>query len=142
MTSDPLALMFEKPTLMSFAQNGTRPQGIRSMLRSPALASKRMIGSGSVGVTFQLGAVFGPVDERDREDELDLADVGGEVNATTHRSNIASDECRPNRWVHSRNCTSGSERLENRVRNPERNQRRECSSHFPRTSAGIPSDRL
>jgi hypothetical protein len=30
---------------------------------------------------------------RDREDELDLADVEGEVNATTHRSNIASDEC-------------------------------------------------
>src|SRR5258708_35576763 len=54
-----LALMLEKPTLMSFAQNGTRPQRIMSKLRSPAFASKRMIGTGSVGATFQLGAMFG-----------------------------------------------------------------------------------
>jgi hypothetical protein len=34
-----LALMLEKPTLMSFAQNGTRPQRMTSKLRSPAFAS-------------------------------------------------------------------------------------------------------
>jgi hypothetical protein len=34
-----LALMFAKPTFMSFAQNGTSPQRITSRLRSPALAS-------------------------------------------------------------------------------------------------------
>src|SRR5947208_17192856 len=34
-----LALMFAKPTLLSLAQNGTRPQRITSRLRSPALAS-------------------------------------------------------------------------------------------------------
>jgi hypothetical protein len=33
------ALMFAKPTLMSFARNGTKPQGIKSKLRSPALSS-------------------------------------------------------------------------------------------------------
>ena len=33
------ALMFEKPTLMSLAQNGTKPQRITSKLRSPAFAS-------------------------------------------------------------------------------------------------------
>jgi hypothetical protein len=31
--------MFEKPTLMSFAQNGTSPHRITSKLRSPAFAS-------------------------------------------------------------------------------------------------------
>src|ERR1700680_2107188 len=54
-----LALMLEKLTLISFAQNGTRPQRIKSKLRSPAFASKRTIGTGSVGATFQLGAIFG-----------------------------------------------------------------------------------
>jgi hypothetical protein len=34
-----LALMFAKPTLMSFAQNGTSPQRITSKLRSLAFAS-------------------------------------------------------------------------------------------------------
>jgi hypothetical protein len=34
-----LALTFAKPTLMSLAQYGTRPQRITSRLRSPALAS-------------------------------------------------------------------------------------------------------
>ena len=35
------------------------PQRITSELRSPALASQRMTGTGSVGATFQLGAIFG-----------------------------------------------------------------------------------
>src|SRR5215469_10433786 len=54
-----LALILEKPTLMSFAQNGTSPQRITSRLRSPALASKRMIGTSSLGATFQLAGTFG-----------------------------------------------------------------------------------
>jgi hypothetical protein len=54
-----LALILAKPTLVSFAQNGTRPQRIASKLRSPAFASYRTTGSGSVGGTFQLGAMFG-----------------------------------------------------------------------------------
>jgi hypothetical protein len=33
------ALMFAKPTLMSLAQNGTRPQRMTSKLRAPALVS-------------------------------------------------------------------------------------------------------
>src|ERR1700738_5172783 len=44
---------------MSLAQNGTSPQRITSRLRSPALGSRRTTGSGSVGATFQLGAMFG-----------------------------------------------------------------------------------
>jgi hypothetical protein len=54
-----LALMFAKPTLMSFAQYGTTPERAKSRIRSPALASKRTIGSWSVGAPFQLGAKFG-----------------------------------------------------------------------------------
>jgi len=54
-----LALMFAKPTLMSFAQNGTSPQRITSKLRSPAVGSKRTTGSGPVGAMLQLGAMFG-----------------------------------------------------------------------------------
>src|SRR5277367_2954068 len=54
-----LALMLAKPTLMSLAQYGTRPQRIMSRLRCSALASKRTTGSGSVGATFQLGGKFG-----------------------------------------------------------------------------------
>jgi hypothetical protein len=33
----------------------------------------------------------------DGEDEFDLADVGGEANATAHRSNIAPPRRRPKR---------------------------------------------
>lgn len=51
--------MLAKPTLLSLAQNGTKPQRMTSRLRSPAFVSKRTIGSGSVGATFQLGARFG-----------------------------------------------------------------------------------
>src|SRR6266446_2451881 len=54
-----LALILAKPTLRSFSQNGTKPQRIRSRLRSAARGSYRTIGSGSVGATFQLGAMFG-----------------------------------------------------------------------------------
>jgi hypothetical protein len=59
MISSASALMVEKPILMSLAQNGMRPQRITSRLRSPVLASKRTTGSGSVGATFQLGAMLG-----------------------------------------------------------------------------------
>jgi len=38
-TVSAIALMFAKPTLISFAQYGTRPQRVISKLRSPALAS-------------------------------------------------------------------------------------------------------
>src|SRR5271168_1591630 len=79
--------MLAKPTLMSLAQYGTSPQRIMSRLRSPALASSRTTGRGSVGATFQLGGKFGvgrSGARRDREDELDLADVGGKVGAATH----------------------------------------------------------
>jgi hypothetical protein len=34
---------------------------------------------------------------RDREDDLDLADIGGETGAATHRGSIASAERRPKR---------------------------------------------
>jgi hypothetical protein len=51
--------MFEKPTLRSLAQYGTKPQRITSKLRSPAFASYRTTGRGSVGATFQLAAMFG-----------------------------------------------------------------------------------
>jgi hypothetical protein len=54
-----LALMLAKPTLMSLAQYGTRPQPMMSRLRSWAFAANRTIGNGSVGATFQLGAKFG-----------------------------------------------------------------------------------
>ena len=54
-----LALMLANPTLRSFAQYGTRPHRSTSRLRSPALASNRTTGSGSVGATFQLGGKFG-----------------------------------------------------------------------------------
>jgi hypothetical protein len=59
--SDPLrlTLMSTKPTLMSFAQYGTSPQRAKFRVRSPAFASKRTIGSWSVGAAFQLGAKFG-----------------------------------------------------------------------------------
>ena len=40
-----LALMFAKPTLISLAQYGTKPQRAKSKLRSPALASNRTMGS-------------------------------------------------------------------------------------------------
>jgi hypothetical protein len=40
-----LALMFANPTLMSLDQKGTKPQRAKSRLRSPALASKRTMGS-------------------------------------------------------------------------------------------------
>jgi hypothetical protein len=36
----------------------------------------------------------------DREDELDLADVGGEANANTHGSSLASPSRRPKRTGH------------------------------------------
>src|SRR5262249_52421248 len=76
--------MLAKPTLRSLAQNGTSPERITSRLRSRALGSKRTIGSGSVGAAFQLGGKFGVGVRRDREDELDLADIGGQPDAATH----------------------------------------------------------
>jgi hypothetical protein len=42
-----------------FAQNGARPERIKSKVRSPALASKRTIGNWSVAAAFQLGGKFG-----------------------------------------------------------------------------------
>src|SRR5215831_8148688 len=54
-----LALMLAKPTLMSLAQNGTRPQRMTVRPRSWSLGLKPTIGSGSVGATFQLAAKFG-----------------------------------------------------------------------------------
>src|SRR4029077_15162359 len=54
-----LALMLANPTLRSLAQYGTRPHLSTSRLRSPALASYRTTGRGSVGATFQLGGKFG-----------------------------------------------------------------------------------
>ena len=54
-----LALMLAKPTVMSFAQFGTRPQRITSRLRCSALGSYRTIGRGSVGATFQFAGKFG-----------------------------------------------------------------------------------
>ena len=51
--------MFEKPTLMSFAQNGTRPQRITSSLRPSAVLSERTTGRSSVGAAFQLAGIFG-----------------------------------------------------------------------------------
>src|SRR5215472_18876188 len=58
-TTSALALMLAKPTLMSLAQYGTRPQRSMSRLRSLALRSCRTTGSMSVGATFQLGGKFG-----------------------------------------------------------------------------------
>src|SRR5712691_9225512 len=54
-----LALMFEKPTLRSLAQNGTSPQRMTSRLRCPALASWRTMGRSSVGAAFQLAGMLG-----------------------------------------------------------------------------------
>src|SRR4029077_4953627 len=51
-------MMFEKPTLLSFAHICMRTERITSKLRSPALVSYRTTGRGSVGATFQLGAMF------------------------------------------------------------------------------------
>src|SRR5580704_11028889 len=57
-TVSAIALMVEKPILMSLAQYGTRPHRIRSRARAPALASYRTIGRLSVGATFKLGAIL------------------------------------------------------------------------------------
>ncbi len=54
-----IALLVEKPTLMSLAQYGTNPHRIRSRVRDPAFASYRTIGRLSVGATFQLGGKLG-----------------------------------------------------------------------------------
>jgi hypothetical protein len=54
-----LASMLAKPALMSFDQNGTKPQRAKSRLRSPALTSNRTIGSWPVGAPFQVGGKFG-----------------------------------------------------------------------------------
>src|SRR5690348_13317482 len=54
-----LALMFANPTLMSFAQNGTRPQRMTSRLRCPALVLCRTTGKSSVGAAFQLAGMLG-----------------------------------------------------------------------------------
>ena len=58
---DPLGLGidFREADLDVLGPCGTRPQRAKSRLRSPALLSKRTIGSWSVGAAFQLGAKFG-----------------------------------------------------------------------------------
>src|SRR5580704_4029399 len=57
-TVSAIALMVEKPILMSFAPYGKRPHRIRARARAPALASYRTIGRLSVGATFKLGAIL------------------------------------------------------------------------------------
>src|SRR5438552_3339969 len=85
--------MFAKPTLMSLAQNGTRPHRITSKLRSPALASYRTTGSGSVGANVPTRRdVRGRPMRRDREHQLDLADIGRETGTATHGGSIAASE--------------------------------------------------
>src|SRR5262249_49200670 len=58
-TVSAIALIVEKPILMSFAQYGIKPQRIRSRVRCPSFGLWRTIGKLSVGATFQLGGRFG-----------------------------------------------------------------------------------
>src|SRR5262249_13623982 len=95
-----LALMFAKPTFMSLAQKGTKPQRARSRLRSRALASKRTIGSWSVGAPFQLGAKFG-VDPCGGIEKTSLISLTSEERRT--RPHIAQ------RWGHR--CNNQASRI-------------------------------
>jgi hypothetical protein len=56
---DPLGLGVDVREADFDVQNGTSPQRITSRVRSLALASYRTTGRGSVGATFQLGAMLG-----------------------------------------------------------------------------------
>jgi hypothetical protein len=50
---------------------------------------------------------------RDREDELDLADIGEEAHAATHVASIAGPGRRPKRLTVGSCCNPGNERFEN-----------------------------
>jgi hypothetical protein len=70
---------------MSLAQNGTSSHRSTSKLRSPALASYRTTGSGSVGAAFQLGGKFGVGRAGGIEKtSLYLAHVGRQADTATH----------------------------------------------------------
>jgi hypothetical protein len=51
----------------------------------------------SRATAFQLGAMLGVGRSGDREDELDLADIGGETGMATYRASIAGPGRRPKR---------------------------------------------
>ena len=73
-----LSVDIGKADLDVLAQNGTSPQRLTSRPRSLALSSVRTIGSISVGRQVPAWReVWGRRIGRDREDQSDLADIGG-----------------------------------------------------------------
>src|SRR6516165_3345419 len=105
--------MFAKPTLMSLAQYGTRPQRAKSRLRSPALLSKRTIGSWSVGAPFQVGGKFG-VGRCGGTEQASLISLTSEERRT--RPHIAGKISQPS-WT-----PKGLDSTEVRRHSPEENE--------------------
>jgi hypothetical protein len=81
-----LALMFENPTLMSFAQKGHEPPAHDFEAALPGLGivadHGEILARRGIPIGWNVG---GRPLRPDREDEFDLADIGGETGAATHK---------------------------------------------------------
>src|SRR5690349_4205717 len=81
--------MLAKPTLRSFAQYGTRPQRkqVQAALSGFGFIAhhRKRVGRRHIPARRK---VWGRPLRRDREHQLDFADIGGKANASTHDPNI------------------------------------------------------